>query len=131
MGVPWCEARYPAGHICGESGVLDWEGSAQGGFLIGQDKDVRYEPCTQSVNENADIAEEERLAEYQRYDCDIHGVADEAIGSGDDEVLGWKDGRGRAETLECETEKRFKQNDEACRDHKTADDAKSGETKER
>ena len=57
------------------------------------------------------MAQEQRLADDDRQYRHVHGVADVAIRSADDQALGRGDGRRRPETLHDEAHERLNHRD--------------------
>ncbi len=96
------KAGDPAGDVAAVGFVGGSKGCTQGWFFVGEDEDVGDQPDQGGVAEQMHICKQESLAEDGGYDGYVHGIADVAIQSGDDEVARWKNWSGGAQALECE-----------------------------
>src|SRR5215831_2521601 len=63
--APGGEARQPAGDVGAVGLVFVAEGVAEGGLLVGQDEEMEAEPDGRRVLQEAQVAEQEGLAEDQ------------------------------------------------------------------
>src|SRR5580704_1055864 len=104
---PRTGTRNPARNVRAERFVFRAESLAQRGFLVGQDKQVRYQPREQRVLENANVTEQQRLFQYYGDHRDIHRIANVTIKTLHHQVARRKDGRGRAQSLQRKTRKRI------------------------
>lgn len=75
---------------------------------------MRHQPAGYCISEDVDVTHKKTSSENQRRDCDVHRIPDVAVESLDHQVLRWKDGRRRADTLKRKTCEGFKQDGDAC-----------------
>jgi len=91
--------------------VLGSEGPPQCWFFVEEDEQVRRQPWKCGVLDKAQVAQQEGLAENQRYDCAVHWVSDKAIKAFDDKVAGGEDGCRCADALKGEACEGFEYDD--------------------
>src|SRR5829696_4848279 len=85
--------------------------------------DEREHRCGESsgVEQQDRPAEQERLADYRRPDCEVHRVADMTVEAPDDQLLRRRDRGGRPDPLDDETDERVHEHDHAADDQERAD----------
>ena len=100
-------------------------------LLIEHHEQMGQGPERQAPFEHAGAAEEEPLADDQRDERDIHGIADVAIPAGHDEVLWRRDRRRGAEALQREAREGVEQDGESSGDQRYADPAEGRPAEQR
>src|SRR5271156_1966707 len=103
--APGGDPRNPARNVRAEGFVFRAESLSQRGFLVGEDKQVRDEPCAQRVLENPNVAEQRRLAQNHRDHRDIHRIANVTIKPIHHQMPRRKGGCRRTQSLQRETRK--------------------------
>ena len=129
--APRSEARDPARHVRAEGLVFGAEGFAQRGLLVNEDEEVRGEPGNQRVRQHTRVTEQQGLPENYRDDRNVHGIANVSVEAFDHQMLGGKDGRGRAQTLQGEARERIEQHEYAGGKEQDADHPERNVTCER
>src|SRR5262245_29873409 len=86
---PWDPSAHASAVVC----ILLAEFSAQSWLFIKQDESKEPKPHHQSVFEDRHAAEKQSLAEDQREDCHINGVAHVAVEAAHDQMLRWRNRR--------------------------------------
>jgi uncharacterized protein (DUF1697 family) len=105
--MPRSEARNPARDVGREGFVFGAESLAQRRLLVADYEQVRDQPREQGELQNANVAEQQGLAENRCDDRDVHGIAHVTIAALDHQVPCRKDGRRRPQPLQRETRERI------------------------
>ena len=85
--------------------VLGPELLSKHGLLVDQDKRVEGEPHEPAVSHETPVAEQDRLAQYDGDDGNVHRITHVAIQTRHNEVLGRCDRRRRADPLQSKARK--------------------------
>ncbi len=125
------QTRNPARDASAEFVVFLSEFSMQRRFFVKNNKSEKSRPNDHSVFQQADVAEEQSLAEDQQRHSNIHRVAHVAIESGNHKPLRGGDGCGRSQPLDCEASKGIQQNGKANCNHQRPDDAANEKVEQR
>src|SRR5215210_9055831 len=83
-GFPRAQAGPPGGHRAPVGLVVRAEPARKGGFLVPADEYCGDQPEGCSVQQQSELAQEQRLTDDGRQYRHIHGVADIAIEPADD-----------------------------------------------
>src|SRR5215470_17926964 len=129
--TPGAEAWEPAADAGAELVVLGAIGAAEGGLFVEKHKKVEADGHGGGVFEKRRVGEEESLAEDERDDADIHGIAHVAEQASDDKMLRGENRSGRAESLESEAREGVEKHGKAGEDQQYAGEANGGNAEER
>src|SRR5579872_5808661 len=110
------QAGNPAWDVGAEFLIFFPEFAAQHRLFIKKHKSKKPPPDNESVLQQRNASEEQSLAEDQRRDGNIHGVAHVAIQSGNHEAPRGSNGRRRAQPLNRETRKGIQQDGKSSHD---------------
>ena len=112
-GFPGAQAGPPRWHRASVGLVVRAESAGESRFLVPADECGGDHPEGRGVRQQNELAEDERLTDYDRQYRHIHGVADIAIQSADDQALGSGDRCRSPEALHDETYERLDQSEQS------------------
>ena len=100
-------------------------------LFVEDHEQVCRQPKHQRPLQHTHTTEEQRLADDDREDGDIHRVADKAVPAGDDEVLRWRDRRWSAEASQRESREGVEKSRESGDDEHDPDPPERREAEQR
>jgi hypothetical protein len=128
---PWRKTWNPSRNILAELLVFFAECRAHGRFFIRQNEEVRHQPGPGAVFQHMDVSEQQGLSNNDGYYCDVHRIPNTAIPSGDHQMLGRKNWRRRAQTLDCKSSEGVQQHRESGQNQRDAGDPQWDQPEER
>ena len=131
MTSPWGETWNPPRDFGAEKVVLRAKTCLKGQFFVNQHKKVKQQPYKAAVFKERHVSENQALTENGAHHRYVHRISDITIQSGNDQMAGWEDRRGRAHALHCESDKRIQEANDPQRDQHAASKTEKRHPEER